>query len=175
MGVTIPDILTGTEQVNPAFWLKAANGAVRRACGWHVAPIIDETLTLDGRGGTALLLPSKRVHEVTKVLNDGVDVTEAVKFSRKSGILTLASGWSRDVGAIEIDLRHGYDLAEVPEVAALIVTLTKRAAAGGNVVQQAIGPASQRLATGKDGAVLGVPLLASERELLEPYTLTWGP
>ncbi|QAB18787.1 hypothetical protein Leucomu_13490 [Leucobacter muris] len=175
MGVAIDDIIPATTQVNPAFWMKAAQGAIRRECGWHVAPIIDETLELDGMGGTTLLIPSLRVREIQQVVSDGVDVTERVKHSRTAGVLTLASGWSRDVGAITVKLKHGFAADEVPEVAALIVTLTKRAAAGGIVVQQAIGGASQRLATGKDGAALGVPLLESERATLAPYVLTWGP
>lgn len=176
MGVTIPDIVSSSTQVNPAFWLKAAQGAIRRACGWHVAPVITETLTLDGRGGKSLLLPSKRVASIASVVNDGQDVTEQVKFSRRAGVLTLASGWSCDVGSIEVTLTHGYKSEDVPEVAALIVTLTKRAATGGGAIaQQGIGPASVRYATGRDGGALGVPLLESEHAVLEPYKLNWGP
>lgn len=174
MGVAIPGIVTADTQVNPAFWLNAANQAIRNHCGWHVAPIITETLELDGRGSTTLLLPSKRVHAIEKVLNDGIDVTEKVKFSRRAGILTLASGWSRDVGSIEVTLRHGYELTEVADVAALIVTLTKRAATAGLVVQRSVGGASQRLATSKDGGVLGIPLLESEQAVLAPFVITWG-
>ena len=172
--MAIEGIVTATTQVDPGFWLRAANGAVRRACGWHVAPIITETLVLDGRGGTALLLPSLRVRKLKRVTIDDHDVTQDVKYSRESGILTLRSGWPNDVGAITIELEHGFAPEEVPEVAALIVTLTKRAATSGLVVSQAIGGASQRLATGRDGAALGVPLMESERATLSPYTLTWG-
>lgn len=176
MGVAIPDIVTASTQVDPAFWLKAAQGAIRRACGWHVAPVITETLTLDGRGGSSLLLPSKRVVSIASVTNDGEDVTEQVRFSRRAGVLTLASGWSCDVGAIEINLTHGFPPDEVPDVQALIVTLTKRAATGGGAIaQQGIGPASVRYATGRDGGALGVPLLESEHAVLEPYKLNWGP
>ncbi len=172
--MTKPDIVTADSQVDPAFWLRAANGAVRSACHWHIAPIITETLVLDGRGGTVLLLPSQRVHSIERVLADGVDITTQVKFSRNSGMISLASGWPSGLGAIEVTLQHGYAIEEVPEVAGLIVTLTKRASSSGNVVSQAIGSASQRLATGKDGAVLGVPLLESELQTLKPYILTWG-
>lgn len=173
--MAIDDIIPANTQVDATFWMKAAQGAVRRECGWHVAPVITETLELDGVRGTTLLIPSLRIRELTQVLNDGVDVTDQVKHSRTAGVLTLASGWSCDVGAITVKLKHGFDADEVPEVAALIVTLTKRAAASGIVVQQAIGPASQRLATGKDGAALGVPLLESEKDTLNPFKLTWGP
>jgi hypothetical protein len=176
-GVTTPPIVTGQTQVDPAFWLNAANAAVRRECGWHVAPVITETLTLDGRGGTRLLLPSQRIAALAAVTNDGEDVISRVRFSRRAGILTLASGWSEDVGSIEVTLTHGHPIEEVPDVAALIVALTKRAAAAGvsAVAQQGIGSASVRYAIGADGAPLSLPLLASEKAALAPFVLNWEP
>lgn len=173
--MAIESIVTATTQVDPAFWLNAANQAIRTECGWHVAPIITEELVLDGTGGTALLVPSKRVRSIISATSDGRDVTDQVKFSRRAGVLTLASGWSCDVGSIELTIEHGYELAEVSDVAALIVTLTKRAATSGSIVQQSIGSASAKLATGRDGAALGVPLLESEKAILDAHRLNWGP
>jgi hypothetical protein len=176
-GVTIPAIVTADTQVNPAFWLNAANAAVRRECGWHVAPVITETLTLDGKGGTSLLLPSQRVIALGSVLNDGEDVTSRVRFSRTSGVLTLADGrWCDNVGSIVVTLTHGHTLEEVPDVAALIVTLTKRAAAAGvNITSQGIGPASVTYATGRDGAPISLPMLESEKATLAPFSLRGTP
>ena len=174
MGVAIEDIVTGQTQVDPAFWLRAANQAIRTECGWHVAPIITEDLVLDGTGGTSLLVPSLRIREITSATSDGRDVTAEVKFSRRAGVLNLASGWSCDVGAIELTISHGFAADEVPDVAALIVTLTKRAAQSTVIVQQSIGPASAKIATGRDGAALGVPLMETEKALLAPYKLNWG-
>lgn len=173
--MAIDPIVRASTQVNPAFWLAAANQAIRTECGWHVAPVITEELVLDGRGGRDLLVPSKRVREVISAKSDGLDVTDQVRFSRRAGVLTLASGWSCEVGSIELTIRHGYETDEVADVAALIVTLTRRAAAGGAVVQQAVGSASMKLATGRDGAALSVPLMESEKLTLEPYKLNWGP
>ncbi|WP_137843856.1 hypothetical protein [Microbacterium sp. 2FI] len=172
--MTIPLIVDANTIVDAAFWMKAATQSIRSECGWHVAPVITETLVLDGRGGVALLLPSQRVEAVTLVKNDGVDVTSRVKFSRRTGVMTLASGWSCDLGSIEITLTHGYPLESVADIAALIVTLTKRGAASSAFVQQSVGSASARLGTGRDGAALSVPLLESEKALLEPYRLNWG-
>lgn len=172
--MAIDGIVTAQTQVDPAFWLNAANQAIRAECGWHVAPIITEGFVLDGPGGTTLLVPSKRIRNVVSAVNDGEDVTDRVKFSRRAGILTLASEWSCDVGSIEVTLEHGYDVDEVPDVAGLVVTLTQRAAMGG-VVQQSIGSASVRYATGREGSALGVPLMQSEKDVLAPYRLNWGP
>ncbi len=174
MDVAIDDIVTAQTQVDPAFWLRAANQAIRTECGWHVAPIITEDLVLDGTGGRNLLVPSLRIREVVSAKSDGHDVTDQVKFSRRAGVLTLASGWSCDVGSIELTIEHGYAADEVPNVAALIVTLTKRAATSSAFVQQSIGPASAKVATGREGAALGVPLLETEKETLAPYRLNWG-
>lgn len=172
----VPGIVTSATTVNPAFWLAAANGAVRGYCRWHVAPVITETLILDGHGGRNLLIPSQRVEAIESVLSDGVDVTDRVKFSRRSGVLSIGDCWSTDVGGIEITLRHGYPLEDVSEVAGLIVALTKRAAqSGGVVASQAVGPANVRYITGSDGSVPGVPLFESEMETLAPYRLNWGP
>lgn len=173
--MAIEPIVSATTQVNPAFWLNAANQAIRTECGWHVAPIITEELVLDGPGGTVLLVPSKRVRSIISATSDGVDVTADVKFSRRAGVLTLAAGWSCEVGSIELTLEHGYELDEVADVAALIVTLTKRAAASGTIVQQSVGSASVRVATARDGSVAGVPLFESEKAVLAPHKLNWGP
>ncbi|WP_431785375.1 hypothetical protein [Microbacterium maritypicum] len=172
--MAIDPIVSAGTQVNPQFWLNAANQAIRTECGWHVAPIITEELVLDGTGGKNLLVPSLRIREVVSVKSDGREVTDEVKFSRRAGVLTLASGWSCEVGSIELTIRHGFDADEVPNVAALIVTLTKRAASSSAFVQQAVGPASAKLATGRDGAALGVPLMESEKDTLAPYRLNWG-
>lgn len=173
--MAIEPIVSAATQVNPAFWLNAANQAIRTECGWHVAPIITEDLVLDGTGGTVLLVPSKRVRDIVSAKNNGVDVTDQVKFSRRAGVLTLASGWSCDVGSIELTIEHGYALDEVSDVAGLIVALTKRAAAGGAIVQQAVGSASARLATGRDGLPASLPLFESEKDILAPHKLNWGP
>jgi hypothetical protein len=174
MGVTDP-IVQLDDQRDQQFWLDAAHGAVRGHCGWHVAPVITETLTLDGSGSTALLLPSGRVWQILRVANDGRDVTSQVKFSRRTGVVTLASRWTRDVGSVEIELTHGYSPDEVPEVAGLIATLQKRGAAGSpTVAQQNIGPAGVRYVTTSDGGRASIPLLQSEKEILAPYVLKWG-
>ena len=173
-----PDIVPQSTQVDPAFWMRAAQAAVRRECGWHVAPVITETLVLDGQGGKLLLLPTLRIVSVTKVVNAGVDVTDLVRSGPRSGVLLLETGWACAPGSVEVTLEHGFAADEAADVAGLIVTLTKRAsqgAAAGLTVRQNIGPAGQSLAIGKDGATLGVPLLQSEKDLLRPYAMNWGP
>lgn len=170
----IPPIVGATTPINADFWLKAAHGAVRRHCGWHVAPIVAQTITLDGAGGTDLLIPSLRVVELVQVLNDDVDVTAAVDTST-SGVLRLTTGcWTQRLGRIRVTLRHGYDLEEIPEVAAIIAGVAKRGPqAGGVISSQSVNGASVSYASA-GGAPISIPLLVTEKDSLAPYRLEWG-
>ena len=171
--MAIESIVQSSTAINADFWLAAAHDSVRRECGWHVAPVIEQTLVLDGGGGDTLLLPSRRVVELLEVLNDGVDVTADVDFST-AGILELRGGrWTRRLGRISVKLRHGWELEEVPEVAALIATLARRGASSpGIVAQQAVNGASVGYLTA-GGAPISIPLLQIEKDTLDPYRLVW--
>ncbi|WP_194385362.1 hypothetical protein [Microbacterium luteum] len=174
MPPTIPPIVGDQTVIDAGFWLKAAHGAVRRFCGWHVAPTITETITLDGRGGADVLLPSLRVVELTSVLNDGVDVTANVDTSR-AGILRLVEGtWTDRLGRITVTLTHGYDLDEVPEVAAIIAGVAKRGPNAGRVDASESVNGSSRGGVLDRGAPISIPLLLPEREALADYRLEWG-
>lgn len=170
----IPPIVGPTTVINADFWLKAAHGAVRRFCGWHVAPLIEETLILDGSGGRDVLLPSLRVVELLAVTNDGVNVTAGVDTSR-AGILRLTTGtWTDRLGRVSVTLRHGYDLDEVPEVAAVIAGVAKRGPNAGRVEASESANGSSRGAALDRGAPVSIPLLLPEREALSTYRIESG-
>ncbi|MFF7683166.1 hypothetical protein ACFZA2_10425 [Microbacterium sp. NPDC007973] len=174
MPPTIPPIVGGQTVINADFWLKAAHGAVRRFCGWHVAPIIDETMILDGSGGRDIFLPSLRVVDLLTVTNDGQNVTASVDTSR-AGILRLTTGtWTDRLGRVTVTLRHGYDLDEVPEVAAVIAGVAKRGPNSGRVEASEAANGSSRGAALDRGAPISIPLLMPERETLAPYCIEWG-
>lgn len=173
MGVTLPAFLPTS--YDSAFLADAASQSIRGYCQWHVAPSITETLVLDGAGGKTLLVPSMRITALTKVTSGGTDVTARVKWSRRSGVLTLASGWSHEIGDIEVELTHGFDLAEVPNLAAIVVAIGQRASAGnGALASEAAGGMSRRYVTTSEGGAPGVPLFQNEKAALDPYRLTWG-
>lgn len=171
---SIPPIVENATVINADFWLRAAHGAVRRFCGWHVAPLVEETITLDGPGGRDLLVPSQRVVELQSVLNDGVDVTDMVDTSR-SGILRLTEGcWTDRLGRVSVIMWHGYDPGDVPELASLIVSIAKRGpSAGGAVAAQSVNGSSVSYAT-HGGAPISIPLTLPEKQALEPYRIEWG-
>lgn len=160
-----PIVQLGTRDAQ--FWLDAAQGAVRRYCRWHVAPVITETIRLDGTGQRTLLVPSGRLIEVTEATSDDRDVLAQVEVSG-SGMLELHDGarWSSRLGGIILTIKHGYDVDEVPDVAGVIATAASRGGGpGGRIASQGIGPASVRY-TGND-----IQLLQTELTTLEPYRL----
>lgn len=170
----IPPIVGPATQVNAEFWLNAAHGAVRRFCGWHVAPIVTETLVLDGSGGTDVLLPSLRVVELLSVTNDTTDVLEQVDTSH-AGILRLTTGrWTSRLGRVKVTLTHGYELDEVPEVAAIIAGVAKRGPNSGRVDASESVNGSSRGGFSDRGAPISIPLTLTEQEALSPYRLEWG-
>lgn len=163
---SIPPIV-GLGPRSPQFWLDAAQGAVRRYCGWHVAPVITETIRLDGTGQRTLLVPSGRLLNLVAATSDDRDVLAQVEVSGK-GMLELKGGglWTNRLGGVLITITHGYEIDEVPDVAGVIATAAARGGGpGGQIASQAVGPANVRY-TGND-----IQLLQTELTTLEPYRL----
>lgn len=172
--MAVDDIVGPGTVLSGAWWLQAAQAAVRRECGWHVAPSVREELRVDAHGGRVLVLPTKRITDLERVVAGGVDVTDRVAWSR-AGTLQLRAGcWPDEPGSVLVELVHGWPAEEVPDVAALIVTLGRRARTqSGVVASQSVNGASVSYAMA-GGAPLSVPLLEIERQLLAPYRLNWG-
>ena len=72
--------------------IEGATDGIRLACGWHVTPVITETLTLDGTGGPVMQLPSGLVRDVKEVKVDGVAVD--VDADRRARAVVLGAAWS---------------------------------------------------------------------------------
>lgn len=171
--MSIPDLVPDGP-LDPQWWTKAAQAAVRRYCGWHVAPSISETVTVDAYGGKALLVPSKHITELKSVKIGETDVTDRVYFS-KAGTLLIRGGWWPDLpGSVTVEMQHGYELEEVPDVAALILAIGKRAKSDpGVIASQSVNGATVAYQTA-GGAPLGVALLDIEKAALETHRLNWG-
>jgi hypothetical protein len=169
-----PDIVTTDTAVDASTWLAAAQKSVRSYCGWHIAPNLEQDITLDGDGTKTLLLPSMHVTDVASVLVDGKDLVGEIDWSAK-GIVQLRRGVFPDrLGSIKVRLRHGFDVGEVADVSSMILRIAKRAANGPGVIasQSANGSSVSYLTAG--GAPISVPLLQIEKDSLNPYKLTWG-
>jgi hypothetical protein len=157
--------------------LAGASAGVRRWCGWHIAPVLEETLTGDGPAGRLLLLPTGRLLAVLEATDGGTVVDlEGVDFSR-SGMVELPRGgtwpwWSGRLGAVSLRVRHGYDLADVPDVAQIVKQLTANALASpmGATREQA-GTVSVAWATTAPGVSGGLSLLQRDLEILAAFKI----
>ena len=165
----IPDIVVDNPTVDAQWWIKAAQGSIRRYCGWHVTPEIDDTLKVDAYGGSILTLPTKHVNSITSVLVDGRELSDQIDWS-VAGTIQLRSGsWPDRPGSVTVKLNHGY-----PRDEELLRTLAKRARSQPGISSQSVNGASVSYLT-YGGTTLGVQLLQIEKDMLEPYRLNWGP
>lgn len=98
--------------------LNAALAAARRYVGWHVSPVIEETVVVDGPGGDVLSLPTRNLIEVSSVVENGVtlNVSRLDVSRRKGTVKKYPYGWwtSRD-GGITVTMSHGYTEAEASD------------------------------------------------------------
>jgi len=155
-----------TATPNAAFLLEAATAQVRRECGWHVTPIIEETLTIDGSGGRELRIPSGRIRSIASVTSDGEDVTADVD-SSEAGILRLPYCWTDKFGGVVIELEHGWAQWEAADIAGVVAAIASRSATPtGLVAAQGIAGASVRYEI--------APMLESERAIVQRYAVRTG-
>lgn len=120
--------------------VNAAAESVRSEAGWHIAPVVTETLRVKSWGGTDLVIPSLRILSVTAV-RYGL-VTYVGDWTLLPDGLYRRSGWP--VGVIEVDLIHGYD-ATPAELLPVIVQRVKSSTIATNVSQRSTtrGPFSE--------------------------------
>ena len=122
-------------------------GVVRRWCGWHVAPVLTETVILDGPGGPLLTLPTQKLIAVTAVLEDAqaLDLTTLV-WSRRGQvekrvqtplpISYFGAGryvhrtylpwnfWTDQLSGVSVTMQHGF--AEAPDLEDAVFSVADR-------------------------------------------------
>lgn len=111
----IPDLLAGQQPIpgcSPADVLAAA-AIVRDYCGWHIAPTVTEEVTVDGPGGTALLLPTLHLTEVVSVVEDGTTVDPTGYGWSEAGIVD-GRWWTTKRRGLVVTITHGYQLCPLP-------------------------------------------------------------
>lgn len=147
--------------------LVAASASVRRYCGWHVSPVLDETLTVDGSGGRDLHLPTLCLLDVTAVTNDdAVADVAAIEWSR-NGYLRSCSGWSQKLRGVTVSITHGFD---GPDVVALVCQLAARA-----MTLSAVASVSAEAGGGQSISYRDPGILLPERAELALYRLEGRP
>src|SRR5690625_7270625 len=85
----------------------AATQMIRDYCGWHIAPVEEETLVLDGTGTNTLLLPSRRVVQVSQVLVRDEPLDSAGdEWSAVGAVRGRGGVWPEPVGGTEVSAGH---------------------------------------------------------------------
>jgi hypothetical protein len=69
-----PQDLAAFQAGSPTRALLAAQALVRSYCGWHIAPTITETITVDGWANNVLMLPTLWLLEVSSIVVGDVEV-----------------------------------------------------------------------------------------------------
>lgn len=164
----MPDMVSATDTVDASTLIKAAQAAVRAYCGWHVAPIFTHSITVDAWGGRRLMLPTLRLLEFKSLKWDGVEHADDCRWS-VNGSLQLTDGlqFPDEPGAVTATITDGWDLTDVPQVQAVIMSAARRAQIQPGVASQSVNGSSVTYLAG----VQGVALAQSEKQLLEPYRI----
>ena len=152
--------------------LAAAEAAVRAYCGWHVAPVKAETVTVWSAGDRSVLLPSLHVTEVASVMVDGEPVEDYTWTS--DGILRGV----RKCGTVEAVLTHGHDgdsTAGVLLSSIILATAVRAKSSPSGLMRAQVGQVSETYSQTATNQAGGVALLTSEKNLLAPYKLPSRP
>lgn len=164
----------------------AAQSAVRDHCGWHIAPVLEQTVEIDTQPGVGTLwLPTLRLVGVEEVAltaadpDDEVILVVGVDYSVGVRLGVVVGAWSyfwpRGFGAVRVKFAHGFD--EVPaSVKAVVTAVAARIqAAPTGAPSETVGPFSETHAPNADGTSGGVALTEGERYALDPYVIANRP
>ncbi|WNO28723.1 head-to-tail adaptor [Microbacterium phage FlameThrower] len=151
--------------------LDGATEAIRRYCGWNIAPAEDVTVTLDG-GGSVLYLPSLKVNSVASVLVDGVAFTD-FEWSRRTGNLRRKGGGHfPDIwGGIVVTFNSGFETApaDLKEVVLQVSSIALSSPTG--ATREQAGQVAMSWATTAPGVAGGLSLLGRDLAIVNTYRL----
>ena len=154
------------EGVDADAW-EAACAAVRGYCGWHIAPSVTESVTVDGSGTEIQPLPTLHLTALNSITNDGVAV-DAPEWS-EAGMVRGAC-WSSKFRGVVADMTHGYDSCP-PEILGVLAEAADR-----GVVGSAASQVGQVRMGGVDGVSGAVAFVIDKRSyVLDRYKLPPRP
>lgn len=99
--------------------LDAVMAAARRYCGWHVSPVLEQDVTLNGPGGWRLFLKTKKLVSLDEVIEDGTELevgVDVVADPETPGMLVRKWGaWTREPASIAVTFTHGFTEEEAAD------------------------------------------------------------
>lgn len=152
-------------------------GSIRTYCGWHVAGLFtDHEVILDGRGSTAIWLPSLKVTAVTEVINEGVTLTADDYDWSADGYLELRNGycWSRRPRQVSVKFTHGFDPVPEDLIGVAVGVAARAVASPSGATREQVGSVALGYGT-FNGVSGGIALLEHEKEQLDQFRLPPRP
>lgn len=147
---------------------KAVSQAIRSYCGWHVAPSITETKTLDGTGGSLLQLKTLHLTNVDELRVGGWLIADP-EWSEVGSIKVRTPDRYRSV---QVTFTHGFELEQVEDLIAVGEQVARNAASSPmGYIQESIGSRSVTLAQLAPGVAGGLSLLERDLAILNAYRL----
>ena len=184
------DITTAVQLASANRALTEASAAIRNYDRQYLERIDDEDITLDSTGGTRLFLPELPVLNVSKVVEDGVTLTQGDDYKLgQHGILhRVDQKWAEGIQNITITYTHGYNV--IPDdIVAVCTRAASRAYQAGlraadsdglmGVASKSLGDFSVAFASESGGGtgegIMGASaarmLLLSEKDTLDKYRI----
>jgi hypothetical protein len=151
--------------------IDGASEAIRRWCGWNVAPAEDLTYALDG-GGQVLYLPTLKLNALTSVVVEGQPVTD-LEWSERTGNVRRRDHCDfPDVwGSVEVTFNSGYDEAPADLKQIVLQVVASLLSSPSGATREQVGQVSVMWATTAPGVSGGLSLLARDLEVLAAYRL----
>lgn len=154
-----------------AKYAPAVSAMIRGLCGWHVAPIIEETVHLGPPHAGPLHVPSLQLLEVFSVTVAGRAVP--VRSWNRYGVVNCAEFWSNDDAVVTI--KHGFKETP-PEIVDLASLAALRAASSPlGVTREQLGAHSVSFTLTGQQSSGSLVVLESEMSILAPYMLPGVP
>jgi hypothetical protein len=152
---------------DPDTLVRQAQATIRRYCGWHIAPNITETVTLDGNGGRNLSLPSLYVTDIDSIteLGDLVDVAD-YDWSVDGRVHRRYCSWTTRPRQVIVEFEHGYDLIPDDLIQVAVSLANRRSSSPAGIRRETTGPFSVEY---------GIDFLQDERDVLNLYKLPPRP
>lgn len=177
--------LTSFQESDPDWFVQKAGETIRAFCQWHIAPSIDETITVPIQPDGTIMLPSMHVTSVTSVTVCGTVLDPSAYVVHEAGYIhhiqhdyfqwplwplnneNRFREYPSPLGRFaDVEYTHGYD-ATPDVVVAVAMELANRAMElpSGVATQISSGPYTIGL------GALGMVLTDEQRRRLGPYTL----
>lgn len=149
--------------------LNAALEAVRNYCGWHIAPVLSETIRLRSPDRVVFFLPTRNLVTVESVTQLGETVDLGTMTAEVDGEVRRVLGYRYTFcnEPLTVTFTHGYEVLP-SEVAQVVMSLTKRSlespASGRSVTQ--VGQVQSTTYATHRGAL---PLFDEDMRVLDKY------